>query len=157
MLQNQFNAEFGHSTGGQFNVALRAGTNAIHGSVYEYFQNRKLNAVDEADARQGFRSTPRYDQNVLGGSVGGPIVRNKLFYFGLFEYNPLGQRVLHRARRYAPTAEGYSLLDTIPGLSSTNLGIMKQYVAPAPAATQSTQVLGGTSRSAFCPSASRTS
>ena len=142
MLQNQFNAEFGHSTGGQFNVALRGGTNAIHGSVYEYFQNRNLNAVDEADARQGIRSVPRYDQNLLGGSVGGPVIRNKLFYFGLFEYNPLGQASSPSSPTFAPTAEGYSLLDTIPGLSSTNLGIMKQYVAPAPAATSSTTVLG---------------
>ena len=142
MLQNQFNAEFGHSTGGQFNVALRSGTNATHGSVYEYFQNRNLNAVDEADARQGIRSVPRYDQNLLGGSVGGPILRNKLFYFGLFEYNPLGQASSPSSATLAPTAEGYSLLDTVPGLSSTNLSIMKQYVPAAPSASGTTNVLG---------------
>ena len=142
LLQNQFTAEFGHSTGGQFNVALRSGTNQIHGSLYEYFQNRNLNAVDEADARQGIRSVPRYDQNVVGGSIGGPIVRNKLFYYGLFEYNPLGQASSPSSATRTPTAAGYSLLDTIPGLSSTNLGIMKQYVPPAPTATSSTSVLG---------------
>jgi len=41
LLQNQFSAEFGHSTGGQFNTVVKSGTNNIHGSMYEYFQNRK--------------------------------------------------------------------------------------------------------------------
>src|SRR6185503_13126773 len=42
VLQNQFSAEFGHSSGGQFNVVLNGGDNEFHGAVYEYFQNRKL-------------------------------------------------------------------------------------------------------------------
>src|SRR5688500_7378630 len=45
VLQNQFSAEFGHSAGGQFNTAIRGGTNGIHGAVYEYLLNRKLNAL----------------------------------------------------------------------------------------------------------------
>ena len=65
----------------------------LHGSLYEYFQNRNLNAVDQAFARQGFRSNPRFDQNRLGLSIGGPIIKNKLFYFGNFEYAPLGQAI----------------------------------------------------------------
>ena len=73
-LLNHYGAEFGHSIGGQFNVALKSGTNEIHGSLYEYFQNRNLNAVDEADARQGIRDNPRFDENLVGGSVG-EIVR----------------------------------------------------------------------------------
>ncbi len=142
ILQNQYGAEFGHSTGGQFSVALRSGTNSIHGSVYEYFQNRNLNAVDEADARQGIRDNPRYDQNLLGGSVGGPVVKNKLFYYGLFEYNPLGQASSPASATFTPTAEGYQRLDTIQGLSSTNLSILKQYASPAPAADTTTTVQG---------------
>src|SRR6266851_4299909 len=47
LLQNQFTAEFGHSSGGQFNTVVKSGTNQIHGSVYEYFQNRHLNAEDQ--------------------------------------------------------------------------------------------------------------
>ena len=47
LLQNQFSAEFGHSSGGQFNVAVKGGTNDIHGSIYEYFENRNLNAQDQ--------------------------------------------------------------------------------------------------------------
>lgn len=141
-LLNQYNAEFGRATGGQFHVALKSGTNEIHGSLYEYFQNRKLNAVDEADARQGIRENPRYDQNVFGGSIGGPIVRNKLFYFGLFEYNPLGQASAPSSATLTPTAQGYQMLRGIPGLSSTNLGILETYAPPATAESTTTEVRG---------------
>ena len=47
VIQNQFKLEFGHSAGGQFNQVLVSGTNTIHGRVYEYFQNRNLNAIDQ--------------------------------------------------------------------------------------------------------------
>ena len=50
VLQNQFNSEFGHSTGGQFNVVVKNGTNTFHGMAYEYFQNRNLNAIDQSVA-----------------------------------------------------------------------------------------------------------
>jgi hypothetical protein len=144
VLQNQFTAEFGHSSGGQFNVVLAGGTNDIHGSVYEYFQNRKLNAFDQSAKRQADPGTPltkpRYDQSFVGGSIGGPAIKNKLFYFGAFDYNPLGQASTPSAIRRAPTSAGYALLDTIPGLSKANLGVLKQYVPPAPSQTQTTPV-----------------
>ena len=46
VLQNQFSPEFGHSSGGQFNQTIKSGTNSVHGRLYEYFQNRNLNAQD---------------------------------------------------------------------------------------------------------------
>jgi len=46
LLANQFNTEFGHSSGGQFNTTIRVGRTLFHGSLYEYFRNRHLNAVD---------------------------------------------------------------------------------------------------------------
>jgi hypothetical protein len=142
LLQNQFAPEYGHSTGGQFNTIVKSGTNDIHGSLYEYFQNRNMNAMDEAFKRNGFTSNPRFDQNRLGASIGGPIMKNKLFYFGNFEYAPLGQALTLGSPIYAPTAEGYSKLDTIPGLSQTNLGVLKQYLT-APANDQGTVSVGG--------------
>jgi hypothetical protein len=132
LLQNQFSAEFGHSSGGQFNTVVKSGTNALHGSIYEYFQNRNLNAVDQQNANQGIRSNPRYDQNRLGATVGGPIIKNKLFYFGNFEYNPNGQSATVGGNLETPTAAGYAALAGIPGLSQTNLGALKQYVPAAP-------------------------
>ncbi len=62
VLQNQFNSEFGHSTGGQFSITVLSGTNGFHGRAYEYFQNRNLNAIDQSLANQGIFKNPRLRQ-----------------------------------------------------------------------------------------------
>ncbi len=139
VLQNQFSPEFGGAAGGVFNVILKSGTNQIHGSIYEYMQNRDLNAVDNTLVLNGNRSNPRFDNNRLGATIGGPIKKDKLFYFGNFEYNPLGQASTPSSPIYAPTSAGLSILNGMAGLSKTNLGIFEKYVpiaatanAPAP-------------------------
>jgi Carboxypeptidase regulatory-like domain len=137
-MQNQFSAEFGHSNGGQFNQIIKSGTNSFHGVAYEYSQNRNYNAIDASVARaQGYQNVvkPRYDDNRFGGQVGGPIKRNKLFFFSNYEQEPYGAPGT-TASFCAPTAPGFSTLDSISGLSSTNLTVFKQY-SPV-AATQAT-------------------
>ena len=136
LLQNQFSPEFGGGSGGIFNVIVKTGGNAIHGSIYEYMQNRDLNALDALDATQGLTSLPRYDNNRLGATIGGPIIRNKFFYFGNFEYNPIGSSSVPGAPITAPTAAGLSILNGLPGLSATNLGVFEKYVPVAPANDQ---------------------
>jgi hypothetical protein len=144
MLQNQFSAEFGDSTGGQFNTVVKSGGNQIHGSAFEYFQNRNLNANDNLNALSGILSPPRYDQNTVGGSIGGPIKHNKLFYYGLYQYNPTGQApASSQGAIYAPTAAGYAQLASIPGVSQTNLNILKTYLPAASAASATTAVCPG--------------
>jgi hypothetical protein len=143
VLQNQFNAEFGGASGGVFNAIVKSGTNQLHGSVYEYFQNRNLDAVDALDWTQGLTSLPRFDNNRLGATVGGPIVKNKVFYFGNFEYNPIGQAALPGAPVAAPTAAGYSLLASNPQVSSNNLGVLQKYLGSAPSNNAGTVAVGG--------------
>jgi len=58
LISNQFNAEFGHSSGGQFNTTVKSGTNTFHGSLYEYFRNRNLDAMDNAYVNQGLKTLP---------------------------------------------------------------------------------------------------
>ena len=132
LLQNQFQAEFGHSSGGQFNTIVKSGTNQIHGELYEYVENRNLDAEDQTFKTQGILTNPRFDRNHLGGNIGGPIRKNKLFYFSSFEYNPQGLSANAGAPVYAPTNAGYAALAAAPGVSQTNLGVLRQYaVAPA--------------------------
>ncbi len=142
LLQNQFSAEFGHSSGGQFNQVVKSGTNEFHGSIYEYFQNRNLNAMDQLYKNQGFTSNPRFDQNRLGATFGGPFKRNKLFFFGNYEYGPLGQASTPPGGIFAPTAAGYDMLSAIPGVYQVNLDILKKYLPAAAAASDSTPVKG---------------
>jgi len=131
LLQNQFSAEFGGASGGVFNVVMKSGTNSVHGSIYEYFQNRNLNAMDAENVHAGQTSLPRFDSNRFGATVGGPIVKNKLFYFGNYEYNPIGQSAAPGQTVCAPTSEGLSILNGMSGLNSTNLGIFTKYVPVA--------------------------
>ena len=102
LLQNQFAPEFGGGSGGIFNAVVKSGTNTIHGSIYEYLQNRNLNAVDSLDWAQGLTSNPRYDNNRLGATIGGPIIKNKLFYLRQLRIQPDRSSRLSRDRRCTP-------------------------------------------------------
>ena len=145
LLQNQFSPEYGHSSGGQFNTIMKSGTNELHGRIYEYNQNRNYNAIDQSTARQTEPGqpviNPRYDNNRLGGAIGGPIIKNKWFYFADFEWNPIGQASSPAGQVFAPTAAGYSMLQSDPLVSANNLSILKQY-ATATTASDTLQVGG---------------
>jgi hypothetical protein len=131
LLSNQFNPEFGHSSGGQFNTTVKSGTNSFHGSVYEYMRNRNLNAVDATWVQQGLTHNPRLDNNRYGGTIGGPIIKNKLFFFANFERNPIGFISAGGGAVQAPTAVGLAAIQTDPRLSQTNLSIFNTYVPVA--------------------------
>jgi len=133
-LQNQFSPDFGHSSGGQFNTVVKSGTNQFHFTAYEYLQNKNFNAADNLSAVDGTPLHPRYDNNRFGGNVGGPILKNKLFFFADYEYNPVGQAG-SAGLIYAPTAAGYNILASTPGINQTNLAIMKKYLPAAATAT----------------------
>lgn len=146
VMSNQFSPEFGHSTGGQFNTIVQSGTNAFHGRAYEYFQNRNLNAIDQSVANQTAPGesvvNPRYDNNRFGGQVGGPVIKNKLFFFGNYEYNPIGQSAVPGSPIYAPTAAGYAQLAALgSAINQNNVNMFKQY-AVAPTASDTVPVTG---------------
>jgi len=156
VLQNQFSSEFGHSSGGQFNQTIKSGTNTFHGSAYEYFQNRNLNAIDSqvamSQVSQGLTpSNPRYDNNRFGGNFGGPIIKNKLFFFTDWEYNDIGQ-VATPSTACAPTAAGYSMLGSLFP-NNTNLQQIQKYLpastAGATVCSPTIQVAAGIPSSLF--------
>jgi hypothetical protein len=149
LLQNNFSPEFGHSSGGQFNQVVKSGSNDYHGLLYEYFENKNLNAADNFAVVSGNPAHPRYDNNRFGGNFGGPIKRNKLFFFVDYEYNPIGQ-VGNTGAIFAPTQAGYNTLASLPGVNQNNLNVLKQYLAPTATAAnplltpnQAYPVIGG--------------
>jgi hypothetical protein len=134
VLQNQFSPEFGHSSGGQFNQTIKSGSNSFHGRGYEYFQNRNLNAQDSLVAQsqraQGLSPfNTRYDNNRFGGQIGGPIIKNKLFFFTNWDYNPIGNVISSTA--CAPTAAGYAMLAADSAVTAANLQQFQKYVPAA--------------------------
>src|ERR1700722_8396205 len=84
VISNTFDAEYGRNSGAVVNVVTKSGTNQLHGDVYEYFRNTLLNA-------QGYFNTvkPQENQNQFGGTFGGPIRKDRPFFFVTYE----GRRV----------------------------------------------------------------
>jgi hypothetical protein len=83
---SNYSAEFGHSAGAVINASIKSGTNSVHGDLWEYFRNDALNARDYFA-----QSIPEYRENQFGATLGFPIIRNKLFFFGDTEANRIVQ------------------------------------------------------------------
>src|SRR5437879_12523634 len=84
---NSFPAEIGRASGGVINVITRSGTNEFHGTAFEFYRDKSLNANTLINNRNGARKSP-YHFNQFGGTVGGPIQRDRLFFFVSYD----GQR-----------------------------------------------------------------
>jgi len=134
LVTNQFSAEYGHSTGGQFNVVTKSGSNDWHGSAQWYMQNRNLNALDnltkQAMASGTFDHVPRYDNNRVGGTLGGPLVKNKWFIFGAYEFTNIHGEG-NTTSLIAPTAQGLSLMQSLAANQTVRERIGLLPVAPA--------------------------
>jgi hypothetical protein len=77
---SDYSAEFGHSSGAVINASIKAGANALHGSAWEYVRNTAFDTHDWNP--NGFQPVPAYHDNQFGATLGGPFLKNKLFFFG---------------------------------------------------------------------------
>jgi hypothetical protein len=80
---NSFSAEFGRGGGAAINAVIKSGTNSYHGNVFEFFRNTALDArpyFEDPTTKEG-----SFQQNQFGGTIGGPILRDKLFWFGDYQ------------------------------------------------------------------------
>ena len=89
---NNFSAEFGRAGGAVLNASIKSGTNQFHGSLWEFLRNDKLDATDFFINKSG-QPKGAFKQNQFGFTAGGPIVRNKLFFFGDYEGTRIRQGV----------------------------------------------------------------
>src|SRR6202140_4109647 len=81
---NNLGPEYGRFAGGVINLSTKSGTNAFHGSAYEFIRNKVLNANDFFANSQGIKRPP-FTQNQFGANVGGPVFKDKLFFFSSYE------------------------------------------------------------------------
>ena len=91
VISNSFDAEYGRNSGAVVNVVTKSGTNDLHGSFYEFFRNDVLNAHQFT-----FTPSPKapFKQNQFGGTLGGPIKKDKTFFFGSYEGRRIVQGVI---------------------------------------------------------------
>ncbi len=131
ILTNNPDAEYGNYAGAQINVVTKSGTNQWHGNVFEFLRNTSLDAKNYFDT--GGRGA--YHQNEFGGTFGGPIVRDKIFFFADYQGNRVIQAVPQTIAN-APTAAMES--GDFSGIASSLTGT----VQGAAWASQLTQQLG---------------
>jgi Carboxypeptidase regulatory-like domain len=141
LITNNASAEFGNFEGGVVSVSIKSGTNSFHGDVWEFFRNDVLNANSWSNK---FNGNPRdkLRWNMFGGTLGGPIVRNKLFFFVDYQ----GQRFDHpssanQITAYTPAERtgDFSALCSggfgANGICSSNVGTNVQLYNPCAAGT----------------------
>jgi len=105
VITSNFSAEYGRVGGGVINAAMRSGTNQFHGTAYEFLRNTDLNAVGFTFSPAVFQK-PTLQRNQFGATIGGPFIKNKLFFFVDYE----GYRQLQK----------YLNFDSIPSLTDRN-------------------------------------
>jgi len=103
IITNNFDAEYGNYSGGQINVVTKSGSNTFHGSAFEFLRNTAL------DAKNYFAlstdPTPVFRQNQFGGTFGGPVVKNKTFFF--IDYQGTRQTQAPTQRTTVPSAANF--------------------------------------------------
>jgi hypothetical protein len=106
VLTNTFDAEYGRNSGSVVNVVTKSGTNQWHGSTYEFFRNKVLNANNYClTAAEGLPcQKPQFNQNQFGGTFGGPIKKDRTFFFASYEGRRIRQGILSPAVT-VPTAQ----------------------------------------------------
>ncbi|MFZ0630819.1 MAG: TonB-dependent receptor [Acidobacteriaceae bacterium] len=96
VITNPYSAEYGRSPGAVVSVNTKSGTNQFHGLGYEYVRNNFFDSNDFFSDRHGL-AKPKYNQNQFGANLGGPVIKNKLFFFFDYEGTRIKQGVLRTA------------------------------------------------------------
>lgn len=118
VINSDYSTEFGRAVGGIVNIITKSGTNSLHGSVYEYFRNDKMDAKNMLAAAGGFN---KLRQNQFGGTLGGPIVKDKTFYFANYEGQRHSESPYYNSAVLANLAAINNVKTSVLGLPAENL------------------------------------
>ena len=119
LITNQFGPEYGRNAGSVVNLITKSGSNSWHGSVYEHENNTVMNSMTNFQKRFGqdangnpLTSIPRANDEFGGFTVGGPVIKNKIFFFGGFDQQLISQNTLYTSAGNVPTPNGIATLST---------------------------------------------
>ena len=84
---NSYSAEFGRNSGGQINLITKSGTNGIRGEAWEYYTTSGLYSLSNIEKANGLTKPPKYHRHQFGLDIGGPIIKDKLFFFALYQHD----------------------------------------------------------------------
>lgn len=113
METHNYGAEFGRGGGAIVQVTTKSGTNAIHGTLFEFLRNEKLDANDFFNSG---RPQPPYRQNQFGATFGGPLVKDRMFYFGSYE----GTRIREKLTRLSVVPTPAQVMGNFAGVAAVH-------------------------------------
>jgi hypothetical protein len=122
VLQNAYAAEYGRGAGSVSNLVYKSGTNKLHGSAWEQYSGSGLNAVTAEQQASGLTSAPHQVNNLFGFTVGGPVVKDKLFFFFTDQWTRNVGAPTSASTLTIPTANGIATLQKL--LPNNNVQIM---------------------------------
>jgi hypothetical protein len=140
IVTSLFSAEVGRNTGAVAIASTRSGTNAFHGTAFEFFEDaEKLNARNNLEQQASLSKPSALRRDTYGFSFGGPIQRDRMFFFGAYQRRALDGAPA-QVPLSSPTADGRAALATVPGADPVMLQLLNQYV-PLPNSTAGAQTL----------------
>jgi len=112
LTTNNMSAEYGRNSGSVVNILTKSGTNTVHGSIYGTEGNSGLDALNNTQKEfQGLTLVPHYNDSFAGATVGGPMVKDRLFYFGGFDTEIIPQSSVDGSGSLTPTPAGIAELE----------------------------------------------
>jgi hypothetical protein len=111
---NPYNVEFGRNTGAQINVITRSGTNAVRGELFEFYRGSALSSLNNIEKANGLDRPARFNRNQFGVAAGGPVVKNRLFFYGLMQNDRTRAASTFGATVRMPTPAGLAALASAP-------------------------------------------
>lgn len=115
LITNQFAAEYGRAAGSVMNVITKSGTNQFRGSGFIFHNDNSLNARSNLDKAAGRTAAPFFREQQYGGTIGGPVLRNRTFFFGSYQKWTQDQLGSGTTLNGAPTEDGRRILESIAG------------------------------------------
>lgn len=132
IITNQFLPEFGRTAGSVVNIVTKSGGNDFHGSAFWFYNGNKLNARSNTDKAAGFTAAPFRVENQFGGTIGGPVIKDKTFFFGSAQKWTTRLLGSGNTLNGAPTEEGRRQLESIAANRPTVRALLDNLPAGAP-------------------------
>jgi hypothetical protein len=115
VLQNPYSVEFGRNSGGQINVITKSGTNRVSGDIFDYYQSAGLNSLNNLEKDSGLTDPSKFIRHQVGGDLGGPIFRDRLFFFGAYQRDSQATALRPSPTTVTiPTQAGFAALQNVP-------------------------------------------
>lgn len=111
---NAFSVEFGRNSGAQINVITKSGTNDFHAEAFDYYSGSALSALGTIEKRNNLSRPARFNRNQAGGTIGGALIKDRLFYFGSIQTDRIRQGSNPGPNVRIPTQSGFAALSTVP-------------------------------------------